>query len=263
MSAIYSFRGSPSSDFGVDNLWTRRSNIQSSSNTTIINLTVDEVPNTQRIQVEKKTTNDFLVTDGFETALEGPSTGRFVKRLPLSVKIKTAWLLLDAVSFLYDRLLGSAPTCPHPIDNNLNCCVFVTEDYKEATRMNAPISNLFIEFDPTVSYASDINYSDALSTGRRTNPAILIGETYTTLQNWLFGNYISFSSTGNDGSVSNTRGIVLANNASNGQFYLESVHIDNSNDNSVLVFHFKTTPTKVGTANVTLGANNRIWVYYM
>ena len=143
----------------------------------------------------------------FLEGILGPSTPNvsFTKTLVLDTKIQWCWIAENRSSVVGSTIPGS------PV-SSIGC--LVTEDYSNSLR--SAVNSQGFETNPS---GTNISYMNILN------------QTYTSLGNWLFGTYSGESVFLN--SVLTTAS----------KFYTESVYIDNSGINSLLVFKFKTTST--------------------
>ena len=183
----------------------------------------------------KYTTNSF--NEGIGPFTNSSNT-RFTCTLNLPTKVNQCWLVMDGLSgYLSVDKQVSVPGCPavERSGDLIHAC-FVTTDYTQATRLNS-----------TETYLKEKNPTTLTDLTLWSDP---VGQSYTSLGNWLYGTY------GTDNST-----YILGNYiaASNLNYYVESIYIDNSNTNSVLVFCFRTTIGNITSTNFS--PLKRIWVH--
>ncbi len=192
---------------------------------------------------------------GDVNGVDGPSSpnASFSKTTDLGVSgVKVAWVVLDGVAFPTSSTSSyyiSAPFTPITMFSRTFCnACFITEDYKQATRLSRHKTATEDELNP-------IN--------RTSFPLIssIICENYTSLGNWLFGTYLGQSGV-YSGWIFNTRdtGDTGGNPSPNTQFYIESIYLDNSNATTKVVFKFKTNSDL--NSQVVFRTGSRILVFY-
>ena len=256
MSAKYSFRGSPSSDLSVENLWSRTSNIAPVVNPTP---TPTPTPTIPTPLLSKFTTANFREGQ-FGTS---DVNSRFSKSIVLPVKINWCWVTLEGHSgtFALEANVSGAPFVGGASPLPFTC--FVTENYQDAVRANVTTTPVTPEQDPLLTPLTTVSYSSSA----------IIGQTYTGLgdlsesvvggslrdplndplnRGWLFGVYNGLTSADS----------VVLNGGGNKEFYTESIYLDNSGLVSVLVFNFKVNSVNTIGGNVFFSLNEKIWVYY-